>query len=100
MRNDFSQDAAWAWEKANWAFLEEKLGGDMSYDKFVIYPGNTFKTADKLAEYKAFFEPKLENQGLKRSIEMAIKQITARVALIDSQKADVDKSIKEISEKL
>ncbi len=38
------------------------------------------KTADKLAEYKAFFEPKLENQGLKRSIEMAIKQITARVA--------------------
>lgn len=100
LRNDFSQDAAWAWEKANWAFLEEKLGGDMSYDKFVIYPGNTFKTADKLAEYKAFFEPKLENQGLKRSIEMAIKQITARVALIDSQKADVDKSIKEISEKL
>ena len=58
------------------------------------------KDADKLAEYKAFFEPKLENQGLKRSIEMAIKQITARVALIDSQKADVDKSIKEISEKL
>ena len=62
----YSQDAAWAWEKANWAFLEEKLGGDMSYDKFVIYPGNTFKTADKLAEYKAFFEPKLENQGLKK----------------------------------
>ena len=94
------RDRAWAWEKANWAFLEEKLGGDMSYDKFVIYPGNTFKTADKLAEYKAFFEPKLENQGLKRSIEMAIKQITARVALIDSQKAAVDKAITDIAEKL
>lgn len=31
---------------------------------------------------------------------MAIKQITARVALIDSQKAAVDKAITDIAEKL
>ncbi|MDU0403058.1 Aminopeptidase N [Lactococcus lactis] len=64
----------------------------MSYDKFVIYPGNTFKTADKLAEYKAFFEPKLEIKGLKvPPIEMAISKITRQCALIVAQ-GDVDKS--------
>ncbi|MFC4653331.1 M1 family metallopeptidase [Lactococcus nasutitermitis] len=100
LRTDFAQDAAWEWEKANWDWLEEKLGGDMSYDKFVIYPGNVFKTSEKLAEYKAFFEPKLEKQGLKRSIEMAIKQIEARVALINNQKIAVETAIIEVEKAL
>lgn len=100
LRTDFAQEAAWSWERENWEWLLAKLGGDMSYDKFVIYPGNVFKTAEKLTEYKAFFEPKLENQGLKRSIEMAIKQIEARVALIDSQKAAVEAAITEVADKL
>ncbi|MDR0297432.1 MAG: M1 family metallopeptidase [Streptococcaceae bacterium] len=97
LQRDFTQDAAWAWEKANWQWLAEKLGGDMSYDKFVIYPANVFKTADKLAEYKAFFEPMLENPGLKRAIEMGIKQIETRVALIESQKAAVEATLAEIA---
>ncbi|GBG96093.1 M1 family metallopeptidase [Lactococcus termiticola] len=100
LNKDFSQDAAWAWETANWDWLAEKLGGDMSYDKFVIYPGNHFKTAEKLAEYKAFFEPKLSNPGLKRSIEMAIKQIEARVKLIENQKAGLEAAIVAVEGKL
>lgn len=100
LSKDHAQDAAWTWERDNWPWLVEKLGGDMSYDKFVIYPGNTFKTAEKLAEYREFFEPKLSNQGLKRSIEMAFKQIEARVALIAEQKTAVEAAIKEVAGQL
>lgn len=38
LAKDFAQDAAWTWEQENWDWIAEKLGGDMSYDKFVIYP--------------------------------------------------------------
>ncbi|PCS00654.1 M1 family metallopeptidase [Lactococcus fujiensis] len=100
LSKDFSQDMAWAWAKENWEWVKEKLGGDMSFDKFVIYPANVFKTAGALAEYKAFFEPKLDILGLGRSIKMGIKQIEARVNLIENQKGDVVSSIKEVAEKL
>ena len=63
---------AWEWGKENWEWIKEKLGGDMSFDKFVIYPANLFKTAEKSAEYKAFFEPKLDILGLGRSINKQV----------------------------
>jgi len=100
LSKDYAQDAAWTWEKENWEFIAEKLGGDMSYDKFVIYPGNVFKTEAKLAEYKAFFEPKLSNPGFKRAIEMGIKEIQGRVKRIDDQKLIVEKALVEVESKL
>lgn len=100
LNKDFSQDTAWAWAKENWEWVKEKLGGDMSFDKFVIYPANVFKTAEKLDEYKAFFEPKLDILGLGRSIKMGINQIEARVNLIENQKEAVVASLAEISEKM
>ena len=51
----------------------------MSFDKFVIYPANTFKTAERLAEFKAFFEPQLSDMAISRNISMGIKEIAARV---------------------
>ncbi|MGL5342317.1 MAG: hypothetical protein ACRC90_05260, partial [Lactococcus garvieae] len=62
--------------------------------------GNVFKTAEKFEEYKAFFEPKLSNPGLKRSIEMAIKQIDARVSLINNQKSAVEAAIANVEKEL
>lgn len=58
----------------------------MSFDKFIIYPANHFKTAERLAEYKAFFEPQLDDMAISRNISMGINEISARVALIDSEK--------------
>ncbi len=34
-----------------------------AFDKFVIYPANCFKTRERLNEYKAFFEPQLDDYG-------------------------------------
>ena len=66
----------------------------MSFDKFVIYPANIFKTRERLAEYKAFFEPQLSDLAISRNISMGIKEISARIDLIDKEKAAVEAAIK------
>lgn len=65
----------------------------MSFDRFVIYPANHFKTAQRLAEYKAFFEPKLDDMAISRNIKMGINEISARVDLIDKEKAAVSQAL-------
>ena len=65
----------------------------MSFDKFVLYPANTFKTEERLAEFKAFFEPQLSDMAISRNISMGIKEIAARVDLIQREKAAVEAAI-------
>ncbi|MBP2623104.1 M1 family metallopeptidase [Streptococcus oricebi] len=93
LRQDFAQDRVWSWSKENWNWIKATLGGDMSFDRFVIYPANVFKTAEKLAEFKAFFEPQLSDLSISRNISMGIKEIAARVELIEREKAAVQEAI-------
>lgn len=94
LRKEFAQDTVWAWTQEKWDWIKATLGGDMSFDRFVIYPANVFATPEKLAEYKAFFEPQLCDLALSRNISMGIKEIAARVALIEKEKAAVEAAIK------
>ena len=90
----FSQDFFWTWARDNWEWIKSTLGGDMSFDKFVIYPASLFKTVDRLQEYKDFFEPQLDDMAINRNISMGIKEISARVALIEREKAAVEAAIR------
>ena len=92
LNHDFTQ--ATVWTRENWDWIKAALGGDMSFDKFVIYPANAFKTAERLAEYKAFFEPQLSDMAISRNISMGIKEIAARVDLITREKEAVEKALK------
>lgn len=94
LNHDFTQATVWTWARENWDWIKAALGGDMSFDKFVIYPANAFKTADRLAEYKAFFEPQLSDMAISRNISMGIKEIAARVDLITREKEAVEKALK------
>ena len=85
-----TQETVWTWARENWEWIKAALGGDMSFDSFVIIPARTFKTAERLAEYKAFFEPQLSDLALSRNIGMGIKEIAARVDLINREKAAVE----------
>ena len=93
LHHEFTQESAWTWARENWEWVKAALGGDMSFDKFVIYPANTFKTAERLAEFKAFFEPQLSDMAISRNISMGIKEIAARVDLIQREKAAVEAAI-------
>ena len=85
-----TQETVWVWARENWDWIKAALGGDMSFDSFVIFPSHIFKTEQRLAEYKAFFEPQLSDLALSRNIRMGIKDIAARVELIKREKAAVE----------
>lgn len=90
-----AQESIWCWARENWKWIKASLGGDMSFDKFIIYPANHFKTAERLAEYKAFFEPQLDDMAISRNISMGINEISARVALIDSEKEAIANALSQ-----
>jgi len=85
-----TQETVWVWARENWDWIKAALGGDMSFDSFVILPAHVFKTEQRLVEYKAFFEPQLSDLALSRNISMGIKDIAARVDLIKREKATVE----------
>ena len=85
-----TQETVWVWARENWDWIKAALGGDMSFDSFVIFPSHIFKTEERLAEYKEFFEPQLSDLALSRNIRMGIKDIAARVDLIKREKASVE----------
>lgn len=93
--HDFTQETVWTWARDNWAWIKAALGGDMSFDSFVISPAANFKTEERLAEYKAFFEPQLSDMAISRNISMGIKEIAARADLIKREKVAVEKAIQE-----
>lgn len=90
----YTQEATWVWAREDWEWIKSALGGDMSFDRFVIYPANNFKTQIRLEEYRAFFEPKSDDMAISRNIKMGINEITARVQLIESGKTAVSQVLK------
>jgi len=94
LSHDFTQEAVWTWARENWDWIKAALGGDMSFDSFVISPAVVFKTEERLAEYRAFFEPQLDDMAISRNISMGIKEIAARVELVKGEKEAVEKAIR------
>ncbi|EIF40323.1 M1 family metallopeptidase [Streptococcus sp. SK140] len=92
-----TQEIVWVWARENWDWIKAALGGDMSFDSFVIFPSHIFKTEQRLAEYKAFYEPQLSDLALSRNIRMGIKDIAARVELIKREKAAVEAVVAQYS---
>ncbi|GGE28052.1 M1 family metallopeptidase [Streptococcus himalayensis] len=93
LRQDYTQELTWSWARENWDWIKAALGGDMSFDHFVVLPGAIFKTQERLDEYKAFFEPQLDDLAISRSISMGIKEISAKVALLEREKESVHAAI-------
>ncbi|CAK1225569.1 M1 family metallopeptidase [Fructobacillus tropaeoli] len=97
--NDKGQALAWDWAKKNWDWLEDRLGGDMSFSSYVTVISRIFKTAENLAEFKAFFTPKLDQPGLAREIVIDQAVIENRVKTIADQTADVDRALALLAQK-
>lgn len=93
--NDKSQQLAWNWVREQWQWLEDTIGGDMEFTMYITVIAAVFHTPERLAEFKSFFEPKLNTPGLTREITMDIKVISSRVDLIAAEKDDVNMAISE-----
>nr|WP_281166086.1 M1 family metallopeptidase [Liquorilactobacillus sicerae] len=93
LANPHGEQAAWDWLRAQWGWLEKKVGGDMEFATYITVISNVFRTRQRLAEFKDFFEPKLQTPGLTREIKMDIRTIASRVTLIESQQDEVNTAI-------
>lgn len=93
LANNAGQQAAWDWLRTDWQWLNDTVGGDMEFATFITVTAGVFHTPERLAEFKAFFEPKINTPGLTREIKMDIKIIESKVALIDAEKAAVNATV-------
>ncbi|USS88118.1 M1 family metallopeptidase [Fructilactobacillus hinvesii] len=89
LANELNQQVAWDWIRKEWDWLEATVGGDMEFATFITVTANIFHTPERLAEFKAFFEPKLGTPGLAREIKMDVRTIAGKVDLVMSEQADV-----------
>lgn len=93
MRNEHSRSQTWQWIRDNWDWIEKTFKGDMGYDDYPRYAATSLSTKKQLAEYKEFFEPLRTVPELKRTIEMGINEIEARVELIERDKREVQEAL-------
>ena len=89
IRTRESRQIAWNWLKENWAWVEDTFGEDKSYDDFIRYAATALLTTDELNDFRQFFEPMENIPALTRTIKLGITEISARVELIERDKADV-----------
>ncbi|HBO46750.1 MULTISPECIES: M1 family metallopeptidase [Pediococcus] len=96
LANEDGQQAAWDWLRNDWQWLEDTVGGDMEFTTYITVIAGIFHTPERLAEFKAFFEPKLNTPGLTREITMDTKVIESRVALIEAEKDSVNAAVAKV----
>lgn len=95
LANKEAQQDAWDWIRNDWAWLEKTVGGDMEFSTYITVTSMIFHTPERLAEFKKFFEPKVNTPGLTREIQMDIKIVETNVNLIEDEKDAVNKAISE-----
>ncbi|MFD1670886.1 M1 family metallopeptidase [Agrilactobacillus yilanensis] len=93
LANPKGQQAAWDWIRQDWAWLEKTVGGDMEFTTYITVIARIFHTPQRLTEFKAFFEPKLQTPGLTREITMDTTVIESRVALIQEQRKEIEREL-------
>lgn len=93
LNNHVGEQAAWDWIRKEWSWLEKTVGGDMEFTTYITVIAGIFRTAKRLDEFKAFFEPKLPTPGLTREITMDTSVIASRVDLIQAEQQAVNGAV-------
>ncbi|QVI35125.1 peptidase [Lacticaseibacillus chiayiensis] len=93
LNNHVGEQAAWDWLRNEWSWLQKTVGGDMEFTTYITVIAGIFRTAKRLEEFKAFFEPKLPTPGLTREIKMDTSVIASRVDLIQAEQQAVNDAV-------
>jgi len=73
-RNRHARQAAWQWLIEHWAWLQQTMGGDLSFAGLPLYVARSFSDAGFLPKYKTFFESVMSSL-LDRSYKQGIEVI-------------------------
>ena len=89
IRTRENRQIAWNWLKENWQWVKDTFGGDKSYDNFIRYAASALLTRDELNDFTKFTKPLRAEPALTRTIDLGIREIAGRVALIERDQAAV-----------
>jgi aminopeptidase N len=78
IRSQHTRMATWEWMKDHWEWIIKNFGGDHDYGFFPKYTAAAFSTREQLAMYKKFFEPKLAEAALARTIQQGFEDIETK----------------------
>ena len=94
IRTRENRQIAWNWLKENWSWVKDTFGGDKSYDNFIRYAASALLTRDELNDFTEFTKPLRAEPALTRTINLGIREIAGRVALIERDQAAVIVALK------
>ena len=95
IRTRENRQIAWDWLKENWSWVKNTFGGDKSYDNFIRYAASALLTRAELDDFTKFTAPLRAEPALTRTIDLGIREIAGRVALIERDQAAVIKALEE-----
>ncbi len=72
--NRHAKEQTWEWMKANWQWLENNLGSDLSFYRMPLYAARAFSTEAFTEEFQAFFKPRLK-PGLERPYKQGLEML-------------------------
>ncbi len=72
--NRHAKQHTWQWVQANWKWLEDNLGNDLSFYRMPVYVARAFSDRAFITEYVEFFEPKL-SPALERSYKQGLEML-------------------------
>jgi aminopeptidase N len=78
IRSQHARMATWEWMKDHWDWIIQNFGGDHDYGFFPKYTAAAFSTREQLDMYKEFFEPKLGEPALTRTIQQGLEDIETK----------------------
>lgn len=88
--NRHARKKTWEWIVANWQWIEENMGHDLSFYRMPIYAARASSDASFLPTYKKFFESVMK-PALERSVNQGIE-------MIEWQSAWRDRDLKAIKQ--
>ncbi len=97
IRNSKTRQDAWQWLKDNWHWVDSTYKNDHHYDVFAYYTASVFSTKNELTAFTEFFTDKRHELALKRTIDIGIKEIEARIDWIDYNQTEVTTRLREMS---
>ncbi len=96
IRTHESRQLTWNWLKDNWQWVETTFAGDKSYDDFIRYTASALLTRDELNDFIKFTTPLNTEPALTRTIDLGIREIAGKVALIERDQTAVIDALNKV----
>ncbi len=96
LRNYRTRERTIKWLTEHWDFVVQ-LTGDKSVEDYARYAANPIRTPAEAQTFYSFFDQKSDDPILSRTLKIAHVEIDARLRLIETNRAEVEAKLKELT---